>query len=168
MTTKLASAVVTLLFCMGGGGACAQDVSSETFEKSLFASIPISSFSIGPERLAQLTSEQQRQLLIARSVAGDFFKALEDVNGDPLRFMTAEYARRASDRLSLRQALVTEETTILQIAITDYTFSDDARTLELDLYVTAFSEGAFTVSEARCTLQRPTAIWQIANVAVAP
>jgi len=157
-----------LLLCMGGTGAYAQDDSLKAFKESLFAPMPISSFSVGPERLTQLTSEQKRQLLIARSIAGDFFKALEDVNGNPLRFMTAEYARRASNRLSLRRTLVTEETTILQIAIREYTLSDDARTLELDLYVTVFSEGTFAVSEARCTLQKPTATWQIANVAVAP
>ena len=168
MTTKLASGVVTLLFCVGGGGACAQDVSPEEFSENLFASMPISSFSVGPERLARLTSEQQAQLLIARSVAGSFFKAVEDANGDPLRFMTAEYVRRASDRISLRRTLVAEETTILQVAIRDFTFSGDATTLELNLYVTVFSEGAFAVSEANCTLQKRATTWKIADVAVAP
>jgi hypothetical protein len=168
MTRKLASGVVTLLLCVGSVGACAQEASPEDFEGSLFASIPISSFSLAPERLAQLTSEQQGQLLIAKSVAGKFFKALEDVNGEPLRYMTAEYARRVSDRLSLRRALVTEETTILQVAIRDFTFSDDAKTLELDLYVTVFSEGAFAVSEASSTLHRTATTWEIADVAVAP
>jgi hypothetical protein len=168
MTMKLASRVVTLLLYIGSVGACAQDVSPEAPKDELFASISISSFSAGPERLTQLSSGQQQQLLNARSVVGEFFKALEDVDGDPLQFMTAEYVRQASDRLSLRRALVAEETTILQVAIRDYTLSDDARTLELDLYVTVFSEGVFAVSEVRCTLQRSASAWRIANVAVGP
>ncbi|MGQ0429150.1 MAG: hypothetical protein ACT4UQ_04380 [Gammaproteobacteria bacterium] len=160
--------MATLLLRMGGTGACAQDISSETIEKGLFAPIQISSFSLDPERLDQLTTDQQRQLLIARSVVGEFFKALDDVNGDPLRFVTAEYARRALNRLSLRQTLVSEETTILQLAIRDYTLSDDARSLKLDLYLTVLSEGAFAVNEVRCSLQRTTATWQIANVVISP
>jgi hypothetical protein len=168
MNSKFVSGMATLLLCMGGTGACAQDTSLEAFEKSFFAPLQISSFSLDPERLGRLTTEQQRQLLIARSITGEFFRALEDVNGDPLRFMTAEYTRRALDRLSLRQTLVSEETTILQVAIRDYSFSDDARTIKLDLYVTAFSEGTFATSEARCMLQRSKSTWQIVDVAVGP
>jgi hypothetical protein len=168
MIAKVASRGVTLLLCIGSVGACAQDASPESLKEGLFAPISISSFSVGPERLAQLSSGQQQELLIARSVVGEFFKALEDVNGDPLQFMTAAYVRQMSDRLSLRRALVAEETTILQVGIRDYTLSEDARTLDLDLYVTVFSEGVFGVGEARCTLQRSASVWQIANVAVAP
>lgn len=168
MTMKLVLRAVMLLLCIRSVGACAQDVPPESPIDGLFASISISSFSADPERLAQLSSGQQQQLLIARSVVGEFFKALEDVNGEPLQFMTAEYVRQTSDRLSLRRALVAEETTILQVAIRDYALSEDARSLELDLYVTVFSEGAFAVSEARCNLQRSASVWQIANVAVGP
>jgi RHS repeat-associated protein len=166
MISKSASRMVTLLMCVCGTGACAQDFTPETFEKSFFAPIQISSFSLEPKRLNRLTDDQKRQLLIARSVVGEFFVALEDVNGDPLRFVTADYARRVLNRLSLRQSLISEETAILRLAVRDYTLSDDARTLELELYVTVFSEGAFAVNEVRCSLQRTTESWQIADVAI--
>lgn len=165
MTSRAVSRVATFLLCIGGASACAQDSSLESFEKSLLTPIQISSFSLDPERLGQLTTDQQGELLLAKSVVSEFFSALEDIDGDPLQFMTADYAQRAVSRLALRKSLVSEETTILQLSLRDFTFSGDNRILQLDLYVTVFSEGSFAVNEVRCTLQK-NETWQIAGVTI--
>jgi hypothetical protein len=123
--------------------------------------------SIHSSYLDPLSLNQRESLLSARTVLGEFFMSLERIETDPRQFMTDEYARRMGDQQSIRQSLVAYETTLLQIRVTDFSMSAED-TLELSFIATAFSEGMYTVSEARATMRRVGETWRVHDVVTNP
>jgi len=158
------SVALAILLC--GCNACAQEPSAEAFSKELLEPIEISTISIQSERLTQLSPSQRASLARARTILGEFFRSLERIEGNPRQFMTDQYARQG-DRQSIRRALVADETTVSQIRVNDFSLIGED-TLELSFYATVFSEGTYSVGEARATLRKVGEGWRVDSVEIDP
>lgn len=144
------------------------EVDKATFPKRFLQPIVVSELGIGEDRLAPLAATQLSDLLDARAVLGDFFKNLENPKGSVQRYVTAAFAKATPTRLATRKALVADETTILEVAVSDFQLRADGKSMELSYYVVVMAEGTLAVSEGKADLTKVDASWRISKITAAP
>jgi hypothetical protein len=140
------------------------DVDKAAFSKRFVQPIVVSELGIGKDRLAPLGATQMSDLLEARTVLGDFFKNLEDPKGSIERYVTPAFAKATPTRLATRKALVADETTILEVAVSDFQLSTGGKSLELSYYVVVMAEGTLAVSEGKADFSKVDASWRISKI----
>ena len=67
-------------------------------------------------------------------------------------------------RLFVDQALVADETTILEVAVSDFQRSAGGESLELSYYVVVMAEGTLAVSEGKADFTKVDASWRISKI----
>lgn len=135
------------------------------FQNEFFRPVLISPVGISQDRLARLTRTDISDLTSARHVLGEFFQRLESPSGNPLQLVTPQYAHEASSRLAMRTALIADETSVVEVGLTDFKFVKPD-SLELRFYALVTTEGTFSVGEGKAELSKLGPTWKIAHVQV--
>jgi hypothetical protein len=140
------------------------NIDPKAFENSFFEPMVVSSLGIPLEQLVNLHEDEIKDLQGAKLVLMNFFKNLELPDGEPSNFMASSFMKNSSDRISVRKALVEDETTILQIALLDFHFSADHKSLALGYYAVMMAEGSIVVGEGNAALKKINSTWKIENI----
>jgi hypothetical protein len=163
-TRRCASCLLWTLLILPPLGWSA-DIDKATFQKRFVQPIVVSELGVGQDRLAPLGAAQLSDLLDARAVLGDFFKNLEEPKGSIKRDVTPDFAKATPTRLATRKALVADETTILEVAVSDFQFHAEGKSLELSYYVIVMAEGTLAVSEGKADLMKvDDSSWRISKI----
>jgi len=156
---------ISLIIPLLGWGA---DIDEAAFTKRFMQPFVVSELGMGVDRLAPLGPAQMTDVLDAKAALGRFFKSLEDPKGSIERFVTPAFAKAKPSRLAVRQALVADETTILEMAVFDFQFLSDKKSLELRFYVVVMTEGTFEVSEGRAEMSKLDSYWRVSKIGAKP
>jgi hypothetical protein len=130
-----------------------------TFEKRLFGITPLSHFSVDTQRFRTLNQNDKTNLLAARTVLSTVLERLEKKQ-DALPYLTREFAKNFKSSTELAASLISPETSLMALGITDFELVDSSST-KLQFFVLTFSEGNLVVSEKTASLKKTSAGWRI-------
>ncbi len=132
------------------------------FERRLYQPAAVSTLGIGDDRFKALSTTRRKDLLDARVVVVRFFQALERGDGNPSKYLIQ--AQSSKSREEIRKSLVADETTILQIGVSDFKFDETGKKLNFTVYFLLFSEGMLVANEAIAVLEKASGLWRISQV----
>jgi hypothetical protein len=145
--------------------ALCQAATPAAFEDQFFEPVRVSPLGVSPDILTRLTPEEMNDLTHARQVLGAFFRRLERPSGNPLELITPQYAHEKPNRLAIRKALIADETSVLEVGLTDFKVLNP-NSLELRFYALITTEGTLAVGEGKAELNRLSGTWKIAHIEV--
>lgn len=147
-------------------GICAES-DENVFEAKLFQTIEISSFTINPEKFKSLTVEDKNDLLMAKDVLMKFFKSLEDSEGNSKQYLSPKFlSGRKLDHQDIRNEVISDESDILKIGITNFDFKSGRKSIEFNFYAISFVEGAFSLGEGNAHLDKLSGSWKISKIII--
>lgn len=163
--TTFLTAIISLWCC---APVYAEDVASASFISTLTTPVSISSFGINPEHYSGLTKEQRRAVLSAKQTLCSFFRALETQEKDVNSFLAPELLSSKLTREKLRRSLVSDETSIVQLGISDILPNGDDHLLNLEFYVVTISEGSFNTGKGIATMRKTSNGWKVSAIKINP
>jgi hypothetical protein len=159
-------AVAILLLCTYGDAFAAEPAANQ-FLSTLTKPAAISTFTINPEHYSKLSQQQRQNVLSAKAVLDDFFRALESKDSNVKKLLAANFPNRNLSTQGLRQTLVSDETSIIQLGVSDFEYSHDDMVLNLEFYAVTLSDGTFSAGKGRATMTMGKEGWRIATIKIA-
>jgi hypothetical protein len=153
---------LTALGALSNASLADNSLSQSEFEKRLYQPAAVSTLGIGTDRYRALSTTSKKDLLDARVVVDRFFQALERGDGKPSQYLVQ--AQSSKSREEIRKSLVADETTILQVGVSDFKFDEAGKRLNLSIYLLLFSEGTLVANEAVAVLEKRSGVWRILQV----
>lgn len=130
------------------------------FEGQVFSPTVISPSGIDETRFSSMTGEARLDVISAKKVLADFFKACHVPGVDPRRYLSTRLAKKYRDGDALRHALFDPETELVFFLISDFLVLPENR-IDLKYAAVLFSEGSFVVREDRAAFEKEAGQWRI-------
>ena len=126
----------------------------------------ISPFAINPDHSSRLSQEQRQAIISAKDVLSSFFRALEEQEKNVNRFLAPDFSNRNLSNETLRRRFTSDETSILQLGISDFESKDDSHLLDLEFYAVMISEGAFNIGKGTATMTKTRDGWKVSAIKI--
>jgi hypothetical protein len=139
-----------------------QTIDKLSFEKKMYSVTPISNFGLDPERFAELSDSQKKDILSSRDVLVALMKAIE-TKSDISNYITPEMNKKYKSSTALAASIVDPETLIMAAGVTDFTFIAGGTDIQLHFFAVTFSEGTIAVSEKSAIVRKVGSNWRIAK-----
>jgi hypothetical protein len=162
--TVLVAAVIICMCCVVPTRAAEQ--TTDGFLAELQRPASVARFTIDPEHYSRLTQEDQRSVLMAKEVLRAFFRELATVKGGLDRYLTKDYRERTHGGRALRSELLSEESSLLQVGVSDFQLSDEGRALRLEFFALLLAEGTFTAGQGNASMVMTDGVWKISAISV--
>lgn len=155
-------AVLMMLNTLSSTSLADSPLTQGEFEKRLYQPITISTLGVGADRFRALSTTRRKDLLDARVVVVHFFQHLERRDGNPSRHLIQ--GQNTRPREEIRRSLVADETTVLQMGVSDFKFDETGKRLNLGVYLLLFSEGMLVANEVNAVMEKQSGVWKISQV----